>query len=215
MEKYKSENASYPSSGNGSVFYEEDDPELVGKVEYTHIILVKEDGKCGMKVRLEEIVDVWLETLEPELQQTLELEEKTRSEIKELKTLQQEKETREESEKDQQVRNMLTPFLREQIVKVLNEKGLKINKSNIRSIIRECRIKIGYRTGFYCYSPMGILFTEKEWDEFGEECKKKRMSLSLPINIIYSGYDYENDIRGNYFDKNFIELRDSPISDWK
>ena len=51
----------------------------------------KEDGKCGMKVSLEEIVDVWLETLEPELQQTLELEEKTRSEIEELETLQQEK----------------------------------------------------------------------------------------------------------------------------
>ena len=62
---------------------------------------------------------------------------------------------------------------------------------------------------------MGILFTEKEWDEFGEECKKKRISLSLPININYSGYYYENDIRGNYFGINFIELRDSPISDWK
>ena len=175
----------------------------------------KEDGKCGMKVSLEEIVDVWLETLEPELQQTLELEEKTRSEIEELETLQQEKEQREENEKNHQVYNMLKPFLREQIVKVLNEKGLKINKSNIRSIIRECRIKIGYRTGFYCYSPMDILFTEKEWDEFGEECKKKRISLSLPLNINYSGDYYYNDIRGNYFDKNFIELRDSPISDWK
>ena len=179
------------------------------------IIFDKEDGKCGMKVSLEEIVDVWLETLEPELQQTLELEEKTRSEIEELETLQQEKKTREEDEKNQQVWNMLKLFLREQIVKVLNEKGLKINKSNIRSIIRECRIKIGYRTGFYCYSPMDILFTNKEWDEFGEECKKKRISLSLPIDIIYSGYRYENDIRGHYFDKDFSELRDSPISDWK
>ena len=179
------------------------------------IIFDKEDGKCGMKVSLEEIVDVWLETLEPELQQTLELEEKTWSEIEELETLQQEKKTREEDEKNQQVWNMLKLFLREQIVKVLNEKGLKINKSNIRSIIRECRIKIGYRTGFYCYSPMDILFTEKEWDEFGEECKNKRISLSLPIDINYSGDYYYNDIRGNYFDKDFIELRDSPISDWK
>ena len=198
MEKYNSKNVSYEESYKGKTLFFD-----------------KEDGKCGMKVSLEEIVDVWLETLEPELQQTLELEEKTRSEIEELETLQQEKETRENSEKDCQVTNMLTPFLREQIVKVLNEKGLKINKSNIRSIIRECRIKIGYRTGFYCYSPMGILFTEKEWDEFGEECKKKRMSLSLPININYSGDYYENDIRGNYFDKDFRELRDSPISDWK
>ena len=198
MEIYNSKNVSYEESYKGKTLFFD-----------------KEDGKCGMKVSLEEIVDVWLETLEPELQQTLELEEKTRSEIQELKTLQQEKETRENSEKNCQVTNMLKPFLREQIVKVLNEKGLKINKSNIRSIIRECRIKIGYRTGFYCYSPMGILFTEKEWDEFGEECKNKRISLSLPININYSGDYYENDIRGNYFDKDFRELRDSPISDWK
>ena len=175
----------------------------------------KEDGKCGMIVSLEEIVDVWLETLEPELQQTLELEEKTRSEILELKTLQQEKEQREENEKNHQVYNMMKPFLREQIVKVLKEKGLKINKSNIRSIIRECRIKIGYRTGFYCYSPMDILFTEKEWDEFGEEIKKKRISLSLPLDINYSGDYYPSAIGKNYFDKDFRELRDSPISDWK
>ena len=200
MEKYNSKNvSSHKNVMNNNV----------------QIIFDKEDGKCGMKVSLEEIVDVWLETLEPELQQTLELEEKTRSEMDELKTLQQEKEQREESEKNRQVTNMLKPFLREQIVKVLNEKGLKINKSNIRSIIRECRIKIGYRTGFYCYSPMGILFTEKEWDEFGEECKKKRISLSLPIDINYSGDYYYNDIRGHYFDKDFRELRDSPISDWK
>ena len=198
MEKYNSKNVSYKWSYEGATLFFD-----------------KEDGKCGMEVSFEEIVDVWLETLEPELQRTLELEEKTRSEILELETLQQEKEQREENEKNQQVYNMLKPFLREQIVKVLNEKGLKINKSNIRSIIRECRIKIGYRTGFYCYSPMDILFTKKEWDEFGEECKNKRISLSLPIDINYRGYMYENDIRGNYFDKDFIELRDSPISDWK
>ena len=200
MEKYNSNNmSSHKNVFNNNV----------------QIIFDKEDGKCGMKVSLEEIVDVWLETLEPELQQTLELEEKTRSEIEELETLQQEKEQREENEKNQQVYNMLKPFLREQIVKVLNEKGLKINKSNIRSIIRECRIKIGYRTGFYCYSPRGILFTEKEWDEFKEECKKKRISLSLPLDINYDGDYYPSAIGSNYFDKDFRELRDSPISDWK
>ena len=88
MEKYNSENASYPQE-DGVWYPNPDAPELVGKVEYPHIILNNEDGKCGMKVSLEEIVDVWLETLEPELQQTLELEEKTRSEIEELETLQQ------------------------------------------------------------------------------------------------------------------------------
>ena len=211
MEKYNSKNALYPETDN--VWYPNPDaPELVGRVEHPHIIFNNEDGKCGMKVSLEEIVDVWLETLEPELQQTLELEEKTRSEIKELETLQREKEKREEREKNQknhQVYNMLKPFLREQIVKVLNEKGLKINKSNIRSIIRECRIKIGYRTGFYCYSPMGILFTEKEWDEFREECNK------IHKDPIGGRYDDYGDAVKYGITTDLTELRDAPISDWK
>ena len=124
MEIYKSENASYPSSGNGSVFYEEDDPELVGKVEYTHIILVKEDGKCVMKVRLEEIVDVWLETLAPEKQSKLEQEEKERRE-KEKK----EKEVRiavakkqsEEWEKKVKERNKKEDVIIPKVEKLLHE----------------------------------------------------------------------------------------------
>ena len=94
-------------------------------------------------------------------------------------------------------------------------RGLEITKTNIRNLIGECREKSWYHSTKYQYNPMGILFTEKEWDEFIEECKKKRISLSLPIDINYSGDYYYNDIRGNYFDKDFIELRDSPISDWK
>ena len=102
MEKYNSKNALYPETDN--VWYPNpDDPELVGSVEYPHIIFDKEDGKCGMKVSLEEIVDVWLERLEPEQQQKLELEETTRSEKRELATLRKEKERREEDEKRKKV----------------------------------------------------------------------------------------------------------------
>jgi len=200
MEKYNSKNVSYEWSYKGKTLFFD-----------------KEDGKCGMKVSFEEIVDVWLETLEPELQRTLELEEKTRSEILELETLQQEKEKREELEKNHQVYSMLKPFLREQIVKVLNEKGLKINKSNIRSIIRECRIKIGWGWHrFYCYCPKDILFTDKEWDEFGEECNKKRMSLSLPIKKLKPFHkEHSNGEGRTFFDNDLRELRDAPISDWK
>ena len=77
MEKYNSNNVSYTkiSLNNNKI----------------KIIFDKEDGKCGMKVSLEEIVDVWLERLEPERQQTLELEQKTRSEMRELATLRIEK----------------------------------------------------------------------------------------------------------------------------
>ena len=101
MEKYNSKNASYPQE-DGVWYPNPDAPELVGKVEYPHIIFNNEDGKCGMKVSLEEIVDVWLDRLEPEQQQTLELEQKTRSEMRELATLRQEKKYREEDDKREQ-----------------------------------------------------------------------------------------------------------------
>ena len=110
MEKYNSKNASYPETDK--VWYPfPDAPELVGKVEYPHIIFNNEDGKCGMKVSLEEIVDVWLERLEPERQQTLELEQKTRSEMRELAILRKDKEEREDDAKRHQVRLMLKHFL--------------------------------------------------------------------------------------------------------
>ena len=210
MEKYKSENASYPSSGNGiSVFYEEDDPRLVGRIEYPHIIFNNEDGKCGMKVSLEEIVDVWLERVEPERQQTLELEQKTRSEMRELATLRKEKERREEDEKRKQVRGMLKPFLAEQILMVLSNRGLEITKSNIRSLIGKCKVPTRYGDGKYHYSPMGILFTEKEWDEFRENCNK------LHKDLIGGRYDDYGDAVKFGITTDLTELRDAPISDWK
>ena len=98
MEKYNSKNASYPNE-SGFILRQKDDPIFVGKVDYPHIIFDKEDGSCGMEVSLEEIVDVWLDRLEPEQQQTLELEQKTRSEMRGLATLRKEKERREEDEK--------------------------------------------------------------------------------------------------------------------
>ena len=110
MEKYNSKNALYPQE-NGVWYPDPDAPELIGKVEYPHIIFNNEDGKCGMKVSLEEIVDVWLERVEPERQQTLELEQKTRSEMRELATLRKEKEERETEKKRYQVQDMLKPFL--------------------------------------------------------------------------------------------------------
>ena len=95
MEKYNSKNASYPNE-SGFILRQKDDPIFVGKVDYPHIIFNKEDGSCGMEVSLEEIVDVWLDRLEPEQQQTLELEQKTRSDMRELATLRKEKERREQ-----------------------------------------------------------------------------------------------------------------------
>ena len=134
MEKYNSENASYPQE-DGVWYPNPDAPELVRKVEYPHIIFNNEDGKCGMKVSLEEIVDVWLETIEPERQRTLELEETTRSEKRELATLREEKERREEQKMRSQVRLELIIFLHDCILKVLENRGLKINKKNGMSFL--------------------------------------------------------------------------------
>ena len=209
MEKYKSENASYPSSGNGRVFYEEDDPRLVGRVQYPHIIFNKEDRTCGMKVSLEEIVDVWLERVEPERQQTLELEQKTRSEMRELAILREDKKEREDDAKRHQVQDMLKPFLAEQILKVLKEKDLEIIKSNIRSLIAECKKPSWYHSTKYQYNPMDILFTEKEWDEFREECNK------IHKDPIGGRYDDYGDAVKYGITTDLTELRDAPISDWK
>ena len=215
MEKYNSKNASYPQATSsfdqedGLWYPNPDAPELVGRVEHPHIIFNKEDGKCGMKVSLEEIVDVWLERLEPEQQQTLELEQKTRSEMRELATLRKEKERREEDEKRKQVRGMLKPFLAEQILMVLSNRGLEITKSNIRSLIGECKEISPYRNSDYYYNPMGILFTEKEWDEFRENCKKMHKDL------IGGRYDDYGDAVKYGITTDLTELRDAPISDWK
>ena len=132
MVNYKSENASYPSDCDCiETFYCDDDPRLVGNVDYPHIIFRKDDGTCGMKVRLEEIVDLWLQTLEPELQHKLELEETMRSEKRELAELRKEKKERDHEDRKNQVLGMLKPFLKEQILNVLSKRGLEVTKSNI------------------------------------------------------------------------------------
>jgi hypothetical protein len=212
MEKYNSKNASYPNE-SGFILRQKDDPIFVGKVDYPHIIFNKEDGSCGMEVSLEEIVDVWLDRLEPEQQQTLELEQKTRSEMRELATLRQEKKYREEDEKREQVRHMLKPFLSEQIVNVLSNRGLEITKSNIRSLIGECKEKSWYHSTKYQYNPMGILFTEGEWNTFREECNKIHMDGN-PKN--WSGLydDYKDAVRYG-ITTHLTKLRDAPISFWK
>ena len=162
-----------------------------------------------MKVSLEEIVDVWLETLKPEQQSKLELEQTVRSEKRELATLRKEKEIREEDAKRSRVRNMLKPFLEQQMLKVLKERGLEITKSNIRSLIGECKVPTGYGDGKYHYSPMGILFTEKEWDEFRENCNK------IHKDPIGGRYDDYGDAVKYGITTDLTELRDAPISDWK
>ena len=212
MKKYNSKNASYPNE-SGFILRQKDDPIFVGKVDYPHIIFDKEDGSCGMEVSLEEIVDVWLDRLEPEQQQTLELEQKTRSEMRELATLRQEKKYREEDDKREQVRGMLKPFLAEQILNVLSNRGLEITKSNIRSLISECKELSGLNKPRYNFNPMGILFTEKEWDEFREECNKIIMNGN-PKNWVGIFDDYKETVEWSITHR-LTELRDTPISFWK
>ena len=217
MEKYNSKKTYHHDPDD--YFFDDDAPENVDRLDYPHIVFGKEDGKCGMKVSLEEIVDVWLERLEPEQQQKLELEETTRREKRELATLRKEKERREEDEKRSQVGRMLKPFLSQQILKVLKERGLEITKSNIRSLIRECKEYSWYHSDTkYQYKPKGILFTEKDWDAFREQCNKiwKNGFDNTDINRVPKGYydNYMDAVRYG-ITTNLTELRDAPISDWK
>ena len=87
-------------------------------------------------------------------------------------------------------------------MKVLKDKDLEINKSNIRSLIRKCK-KSSY------YNPMGILFTEKEWDEFRENCNK------IHKDLIGGRYDDYGDAVRYGITTDLTKLRDAPISDWK
>ena len=209
MEKYISENTVCSVNnglGNSNCY-------LDYQIDLPSIKFKKEDGSTGMEIKLNEIVDVWLETLEPEQQQTLELEQKTRSEMRELATLRQEKKYREEDDKREQVRGMLKPFLAEQILNVLSNRGLEITKSNIRSLISECKELSGLNKPRYNFNPMGILFTEKEWDEFREECNKIIMNGN-PKNWVGIFDDYKETVEWSITPR-LTELRDTPISFWK
>ena len=197
MEKYNSNNmSSHKNVFNNNV----------------QIIFDKEDGKCGMKVSLEEIVDVWLERVEPERQQTLELEQKTRSEMRELAILRKDKEKRETEKKRYQVQDMLKPFLAGQILKVLEERDLEITKSNIRSLIGECKISSSFNSQEYKLEPIGRLFTERVWNTFRENCNK---IYKNGRDVGMYDQDYTCGTVYDYFITPLKELRDSPISDWK
>ena len=104
---------------------------------------------------------------------------------------------------------MLKPFLAEQILNVLSNRGLEITKSNIRSLISECKELSGLNKPRYNFNPMGILFTEKEWDEFRENCNKIHKDLKG------GRYDDYGDAVKYGITTYLTELRDAPISDWK
>ena len=178
------------------------------KIDNHSIKFNKEDSSTGIEIKVKDLVDFWLETLQPEQQSKLELEETTRIEKRELATQRRKKEQREEDAKKFQVQGMLKSFLAEQILKVLKEKGLGINKSNIRSLIRECKEYSWYHSNTkYQYNPMGILFTDREWNMFREQCNK--------IHKKYGYFDdYENAVQYG-ITTDLTELRDAPISDWK
>ena len=178
------------------------------KIDNHSIKFNKEDSSTGIEIKVKDLVDFWLETLKPKQQSKLELEETTRIEKRELATQRRKKEQREEDAKKFQVQGMLKSFLAEQILKVLKEKGLGINKSNIRSLIRECKEYSWYHSKTkYQYNPKGILFTDREWNMFREQCNK--------IHKKYGYFDdYGHAVRYG-ITTDLTELRDAPISDWK
>jgi len=206
MEKYSEKNSHYHDPSEWGTDW--DEPKNAFLLDYTHIIFRKEDGKDGMKVCLRKIIDVWLERLEPEQQRTLELEEKTNSEKRELAILREEKERREEQKMRSQVRLELIIFLHDCILKVLENRGLKINKKNVRLIIDECRLNFDEWEGHCGYNPRGILFTQKEWDEFFA-------SLNPYQHLMYEENANNSIPEKDYFSSYLKEMSARPISYWR
>jgi len=211
MEKYNSENTVL-SVGGCEVPYEEFPGRIYNyQIDNHSIKFNKEDGSTGIEIKVKDLVDFWLETLQPEQQSKLELVETTRIEKRELEVLREKEEERVRCAEMFQMRGMLKHFLAEQILKVLKEKGLGINKSNIRSLIRECKEYSWYHSNTkYQYDPIGILFTDREWNMFKEQCNK----IQTVRKYGYYFDDYKDAVR-HQITTNLTELRDAPISDWK
>ena len=203
MEKYISENTVCSVNkglGNSNHY-------LDYQIDLPSIKFKKEDGSTGMEIKLNEIVDVWLETLEPEQQSKLELEEIANSEKRELEVLREQEQWDERFRKKNEVLNKQKQFLLDCILKVIKNRGLRINKQNVRVLIRECRDNPDFWEGHTGYNPCGILFTQKEWDEF-----------IASINPYQHFLDDENANRSqssrDYFTRYLRELREAPTYEW-
>ena len=61
-----------------------------------------------------------------------------------------------------EVLNKQKQFLLDCILKVIKNRGLRINKQNVRVLIRECKDNPDFWEGHTGYDPCGILFTQKE-----------------------------------------------------
>jgi len=190
MEKYNSKYTSIPLTediGRTS-------PDNFCVVHYPHIIFGKEDGKVGMKVSLKEIVDVWLETLEPEQQSELELEETTRQELKELAS----KNIEENNEKLDEVDKQLKLFMSKCIVRLFWNNNEKLNARNVRRKIHyswdgsDCGGNVPH---YDCSNLLSI----EEWDAFRERCNKIFM------------YDHPDGKIGVFEDFNTEHLKSSPM----
>ena len=103
--------------------------------------------------------------------------------------------------------NKQKQFLLDCILKVIKNRGLRINKQNVRVLIRECRDNPDFWEGHTGYNPCGILFTQKEWDEF-----------IASINPYQHFLDDENANRSlssrDYFTRYLRELREASTYDW-
>ena len=69
------------------------------KIDNHSIKFNKEDSSTGIEIKVKDLVDFWLETLQPEQQSKLELEETTRIEKRELEVLRKKEEQRKREEK--------------------------------------------------------------------------------------------------------------------
>ena len=204
MEKYISENTVCSVNnglGNSNCY-------LDYQIDLPSIKFKKEDGSTGMEIKLNEIVDVWLETLEPKQQSKLELEEIANSEKRELEVLREKEKWDERNRKKIEVLNKQKQFLCDCILKVIENRGLRINKQNVRVLIRECRDNPDFWEGHTGYNPCGILFNQKEWDEFFA-------SLNPYQHLMYEENANNSIPEKDYFSSYLKEMSARPISYWR
>ena len=213
MDKYKSENTQL--SVNACEIPHLYDKKNIYSIDNHSIKFNKFDGSTGFEIQLKDLVDNWLDMLEPKQFNILEKEEIRKIEKRELDLYIKREEERKVIEIISNVKNRLKPFLQECIFRAFNERNLICDRKNIRSIIRECKKNKKYQRGIKGYNPFDILFSENEWILFKNECNKIYLLVDAPERKVGVFDEHEYWHSSDWFSATLRELRDEPLREWK
>ena len=215
MEKYKSENTQLCVNACEIPHESLDDRNNIYTIENHSIKFSKLDGSTGFEIQLKDLVDNWLDMLEPLQLNKIENDEKLKIEKREINLYRKREEERKVNDKIRNIKSRLKPFLQECIFRAFNERNLKCDRKNIRSIIKECKNNRKYQKGIEGYNPFDILFSKNEWFLFINECNKIYLHIDAPkrkVGVFDEFHDWESSDR---FSAILRELRDEPLREWK